>query len=80
MKPKLKLSVIIIGPAGCGKTRYSEALRNYYGLERIIDDAHHHTKVPQTGALVLTPVPLQAPPGVRTIKFEDAAKAAFMHL
>lgn len=74
-----KPSIIIIGPAGCGKTRHADALRRHYGLDRVIDtgaELDRRYVVPATGALVLTIEPMSAPPGVRTINFTDAAASA----
>lgn len=77
-----KPSIVIIGPPGCGKTRHAQALRNYYGMDRVIDDIapDSNYKVPARGALVLAIVPLPTPPGVRIIQFKDAARAACLPL
>lgn len=70
-----KPSIIILGPAGCGKTTHAEALRKHYGLKRIIDTGANLSRnytIPSHGALVLTCDPMNAPPGVRTISFAKA--------
>jgi broad-specificity NMP kinase len=51
----VKPTIVIHGPQGCGKTRNAEALRQHYGLDRVIEaDERPHQMLPATGALVLT--------------------------
>ena len=36
--------VVIYGPAGCGKTRYAQALARHYRKPIIMDDVSKHDK------------------------------------
>lgn len=47
-------SVIVFGPAGCGKTANAEALRQHFGMDRIVDGWNGSDAIPAHGALVLT--------------------------
>ena len=50
-------SLFVYGPAGCGKTRNAEALRDYLCLTTIIDGWNASDGVPpKFGALILTNV------------------------
>jgi hypothetical protein len=72
-------SIIIEGPAGCGKTRNAEKLRVHYGLGRVydtgLDPSEPLRSIPTHGVLVLTIEPLNVP-GIQVIQYADAAKAA----
>jgi hypothetical protein len=47
-------TVVVYGPAGCGKTINAQILRKAFGLSQIIDDYDGRTRIPFNGALVLT--------------------------
>ena len=47
-------TVIVHGPAGCGKTRNAEKLMRHFGMNRIVDDWTPSALCPIRGALVLT--------------------------
>lgn len=47
-------TVIVYGPAGCGKTRNSAKLKELFGLNKVIDGWTGSTAIPRLGALVLT--------------------------
>jgi hypothetical protein len=49
-----ELSVIVYGPAGCGKTRNAEIIRDYFGLDVILDGWEPSDGCPTHGALILT--------------------------
>jgi ABC-type cobalamin/Fe3+-siderophores transport system ATPase subunit len=46
--------VVVYGPKGCGKTTLAEALRDYFGCGRIIDNWDGERIDPQGDPLVLT--------------------------
>lgn len=74
-------SLVIVGPQGCGKTRFAQALAKHYGLDRIVESERfsreYLAKAP-TGTLFLA----QAQPELtdldpwRVIAFDDAMHAA----
>lgn len=47
-------SIIIHGPQGCGKTTHAEALRQHYGMTKVLDDWDGHDRLPMRDTLVLT--------------------------
>ena len=48
-------SVIVYGPQGCGKTRYSKLIMQALGLQKVIEaDELHGRPMPKHRALVLT--------------------------
>lgn len=47
-------SVIIYGPPKCGKTTNKEALRKYFGLDKVVDEATSMTVTKREGVLYLT--------------------------
>lgn len=51
-------SVVVFGPAGCGKTTNAEALMRHFGLSRVIEDWRPGESAPLTGALILSNVDL----------------------
>jgi hypothetical protein len=67
-------SVVIYGPAGCGKSRNAAALARHYGKSEIVDDWQPHAGRPvPANALVLT----NASPAPRgAIEFASAMRAA----
>lgn len=70
----MKPTIVIHGPQGCGKTRNAEALRQHYGLDRVIEaDERPHQMLPATGALVLTcRVSVMHAAGLELVPFEVA--------
>lgn len=36
----MKPSIVVHGPQGCGKTRNAERIKQYFGLDRIVDEGH----------------------------------------
>lgn len=77
-----KPSIIIVGPAGCGKTRNAEALRRHYGLREVLDTGasleRSHYRVPAEDTLVLTTgfATLWGSTGVRVIGYDEAMSEA----
>lgn len=51
-------TVIVTGPAGCGKTRARQSLAASFGCRTIIDDWDPHLHELTTGALHLTNAPV----------------------
>lgn len=50
----MKRSVIVFGPKGSGKTQHAEALRQHFGMERIVDNWDGSRPYPSYDCLVLT--------------------------
>lgn len=76
-----KPSIIVVGPARCGKTRNAETLRRYFGLARVLDtggDLRPTYHVPPNDTLVLaTPdQTLRGHAGTRVVRFNEAMKMA----
>jgi hypothetical protein len=46
-------SVIVFGPAGCGKTRHAQQLKQHLGMQNVVDDWVYHDPLPPN-TLVLT--------------------------
>ena len=74
----MKPSIVVYGPAGCGKTRNAELLRKRLGLVRVIDEADHFSgPIPRCGALILTNNPdAQLFKRFERITFEEAMRSA----
>lgn len=68
-------SMIIYGPAGCGKTRNAERLMEHFGLTRIVD--REATSIDAYGTLYLmqTPPPLGKRNGARCRSFAQAMES-----
>lgn len=68
-------SIVIYGPQRCGKTRYVQALQDFFALPNVIDDWDGHTRYPNLDTLVLTNNPdAIAEPDSRTLHFGAAMR------
>lgn len=50
------MSVIVYGPAGCGKTRFAKRLMKHFGMSRVIDEWKPGDEIPDN-CLMLTEQP-----------------------
>jgi hypothetical protein len=67
-------SLIVYGPAGCGKTRNAKLIMEYFGLSRIVDEGVCRiTEIDCYGSLYLmqTPPPLAKRNGARSRSFDQ---------
>lgn len=70
-------SVIVYGPAGCGKTTNRCRIAAALGMALIIDQEDLPREIPRYNHLVLTanePMPGEVPSGVKTMAYADAMK------
>lgn len=73
-------SVYIYGPAGCGKTRFTEEFKRYFNVGNVVDDyrpaerAKGARAIPDQGYLVFGTFRDDAPEGCRVLH-HDSAKA-----
>lgn len=68
-------SIFVYGPAGCGKTHHSEALRKHFGLGTVVDDAYEGTRLKPEGVLYIGErIPANC--GIMAVHFLDAAARA----
>lgn len=69
--------VIIVGPAGCGKTRNAEALARHYHCQHVREAGEPHVSIPTTGRTLLLTNSLAVAeryPYAPVILFQDAVK------
>ncbi|WP_156810391.1 hypothetical protein [Pseudoxanthomonas sp. GW2] len=74
-------SIIVFGPAGCGKTLNAVSIARHFGLARILDDQNPFALPPgvATDTLILTSVDLRGRSdhgGLRVIPYAQAAAEA----
>lgn len=55
----MKASLVVHGPAGCGKTSHAEELRAHFGLAEVVEADDVRGSLPYRGALILTNEPGQ---------------------
>lgn len=71
-------SIFVYGPAGCGKTHNSEALRKHFGLGTVVDDACNPCNVrrfqPENVLYLGERIPDNC--GIMAVHFIDAAARA----
>lgn len=68
-------SIIIYGPAGCGKTHHGKALAKRFGLDKVVEHDEQRGPIEPRGVLYLTN---QKPPNQSTMvmAFSDAMSVA----
>lgn len=76
----MRRSLLIHGPGGCGKTHHADALRKFFGLNRVIDGWREGEKLPPRGALILTNQAPKAPVDANILSFHEAAARARLPL
>jgi GTPase SAR1 family protein len=73
-------SLYVYGPAGCGKTTNAEKLRKHFGLTGVVDEyggpREDNRTIQHQDFLVMGTTARQAPPGMRSMSYDEAAKAA----
>ena len=70
------MSLIVYGPAGCGKTRNARRLAKHFGLKRVVDEWDRRRDGVVKNALMLT---IEAPPAsvvCRVLSFDEAMAQA----
>jgi hypothetical protein len=69
------MTVIVVGPMACGKTRNAEALRKHFKCNRVVDSWDGVTYLPRNSLALTTEEPLVTK-GVTILQFRDACRQA----
>ncbi|QWY14266.1 shikimate kinase 1 [Xanthomonas phage M29] len=73
-----RVSLVVYGPQGCGKSINADKIRAAFGLDNIVDDWHGKTAIPFNGTLVLTcdRVAFNSVHGILRMEFNEAMRQA----
>jgi hypothetical protein len=69
------MSVIVVGPQACGKTRHAEVLRQHFKCDRVVDSWDGEALLPRNALALTHEEPLVAQ-GATIIRFRDACRQA----
>ncbi|QJB21780.1 hypothetical protein XccvBFoX1_gp41 [Xanthomonas phage FoX1] len=74
-----RVSLVVYGPQGCGKSINADKIRVAFGLDNIVDDWHGKTAIPFNGTLVLTcdRVAFNSVHGILRMEFNEAMQQAY---
>jgi len=71
-------SIVVHGPAACGKTRNGERLRKAFGMKYLLDEGRMlspgRQRLPKMDTLILSEEPADKASGLQSIAFHEAMK------